>query len=228
MPFYIAAAIAAPLFGYASTKLRRVREFLFVGFVIFTGAYIGFTTIQPDDNLKAIVFAALSGLGFGGPIVLIIATVQLSTPHRLMTTATAVVVSARVVAGTIFTAIYSAALNARLTALPENVSRAAAQAGLPARSVPLFTQALLASNTTALSEVPGVTPTVIGLGIVALRQTFADALRVVFIIAAPFGVVACISCLFIGDMRSTMNYHVDAPVEHLHAKANHSKTETRV
>jgi hypothetical protein len=40
-------------------------------------------------------------------------------------------------------------------------------------------------------------------------------------IAAPFGALACIACFFLGDMKAVMNYHVDAPVEDLHAKHHH-------
>lgn len=68
-------------------------------------------------------------------------------------------------------------------------------------------------DTVTLDEVPGVTPTIIALCIRALRQAYADSLRVVFIIAVPFGVVACIASCFLGDLSETMNYHVDAPIE---------------
>jgi hypothetical protein len=40
----------------------------------------------------------------------------------------------------------------------------------------------------------------------------------VYIIEAPFGVVACLACFFLGDLKSVMNYSVDAPVEDLRAK----------
>ena len=70
----------------------------------------------------------------------------------------------------------------------------------------------------ALAKVPGVTPAAIAQGARALQQAYADAIRIIFIIAVPFGVVACITCCFLGDLKETMNYHVDAPVEELHAK----------
>ena len=108
------------------------------------------------------------------------------------------------------------------------MSRAVAQAGLPASSVPLFAKALLGGDATGLSKVPGVTPAIIQLGVSAFKQTFAYSMRVVFIIAAPFGALACLSCCFLGDLRSTMNYHVDAPMEKLHLKANRANPESSV
>lgn len=94
-PFWIACMISTVFYGYASTKLRTIRSPLFVGFFLFTAGLIGLATIQPSNGTRSIVFAGLAGLGFGGPLVLIIAGVQLSTPHHLIATATALTVSLR-------------------------------------------------------------------------------------------------------------------------------------
>ena len=78
-----------------------------------------------------------------------------------------------------------------------------------------------------MDSVPGVSPTIVTAALAALKQAFADSVRLVYIIAIPFGVIACIACLFLGDMRETMNYCVDAPMEALHAK-NYPKAESKV
>lgn len=185
---------------------------------------MGLCTIQPGDGFSQLAFCALAGFGFGAPLILIITGVQLSTPHRLIATATAVVTSSRAVAATMFTAIYSAALNTRLdTNLPNDIGKAALAAGLPASSLTAFIGALAGGDTAALAGIPGVTPAIIAAGVAGLKQAFADSIRVVYIIAAAFGAVACILCLFLGDMRKTMNYAVDAPVEELHAKHHHNQ-----
>ena len=207
------------LWGYASTKLRTIRAPLLFGFLIFTAGIVGLATLQPSDSTKAIVFAGLAGIGFGAPLILIIAGVQLSTPHHLIATATAVVTSSRAVAATVFTAIYAAALSTRLDKdIPSYTAKAALGAGLPASSLPAFIKALAAADTAALPKIPGVTPKIIAAGVAALKQAFADSIRVVYIIAAPFGALACIACFFLGDMHKTMNYRVDAPIEDLHAR----------
>lgn len=51
----------------------------------------------------------------------------------------------------------------------------------------------------------------------------ADSVRVVYMMAAPFGAVAVIAYFFFGDLSSTMNYRVEAPVGDLHAKKVHHK-----
>lgn len=187
-----------------------------------TGGLVGLATTQPGDSTKAIVFSGLVGLGFGAPLALIIAGVQLSTPYHLIATATALTTSTRAVAAAMFTAIYSAVVSNRLdNYIPSYVAKAAVRAGLPITSVPAFVEALASNNVTALPHIPGVTPLVIGSGVNALKHAFADGLRAVFMIAAPFGALACIACFFLGDMKAVMNYHVDAPMEDLHAKNHH-------
>jgi hypothetical protein len=192
--------------------------------LLFTSGMVGLATIQPNDSTNAIVFAGLAGLGMGGPLVLIVAGVQLSTPHHLIATATAVTTSSRAVSATIFTAIYGATLNTRLSKdIPSYVAAAAAKAGLPQSSLGAFIAALAGNNLAALPSIEGVTPTIISAGVAALKQAFADAIRAVYMIAVPFGAVACVACFFLGDLKSVMNYSVDAPVEDLHAKHHHDE-----
>ncbi len=211
------------LWGYWSTRLRTIRAPLFTGFFLFTAGIVGLATIEPGQSTNALVFAGLAGIGFGAPLILIISGVQLSTPHHLIATATAVTTSSRAVAATVFTAIYAAAFTTRLDKkLPNYVAKSAVEAGLSASKVPAFIKALTSQNSAALAAIPGVTPTIIGAALTALKQAFADSLRVVYLIAIPFGVIACLACLFLGNMGRTMNYKVDAPVEDLTAKHHRS------
>jgi len=222
MPFWVAGGISTIIWGYSSTRFRTIREPLFMGFLIFTAALVGLATVEPNDSTTACAMAGLAGFGFGAPLILIITGVQLSTPHSLIATATAVTTSSRAVAATVFTAIFAASLTERITAnVPSGVAGAAAKAGLPAASIPAFVAALAGNHPEALAKIQGVTPAIIALGVTALKQALADSIRVVYIIAAPFGALACIMCLFLGDLRKTMNYIVEAPVEELHAKRQH-------
>lgn len=219
LPYWIASAISTVIFGYCSTKFKTIRSPMLVGFIIFTCGFIGLSTIQPKDNFSAMAFVALAGIGFGSPLILVIAGVQLSTPHHLIATATAATTCSRAIAAAVFTAIFSAAFGARLEKyIPEYVSKAALQAGLPKSSLEAFIKALSSDNSAALKSISGVNLEIINSGVSALKQAYADGLRVVFIIAVPFGVLACIASLFLGDLRKAMNYGVDAPMESLHAK----------
>ncbi|RFU27530.1 hypothetical protein B7463_g8817, partial [Scytalidium lignicola] len=220
--FWISGMIGTLIYGWFGTRFRTIREPMFVGFLFFTAGIVGLATIEPGQSFKSLAMCAISGFGFGAPLMLVVAGVQLSTPQSLIATATAVTTSARSLASTTFTAIYTTALNNRLNVkLPNYVGKAATLAGLPAASLPAFIAALSAGNSTALQQVPGLTPAITKAGSAALKQAWADSLRVIFIIAAPFGVVALVACCFLGDLRKTMNYRVEAPVENLHVKHQH-------
>ncbi len=223
-PFWVAGGVSALVWGFWSVKARSIRVPLFAGFFIFTAGIVGFATIQPEDSTRACIFAGLAGIGFGAPLVLIIAGIQLVTPHTLIATGTSLAIASRAVSSSVFTAIYAASLTERLEPnIISYVGKAALSAGLPATSVQAFVAALASDNTAALTKIPGVTPSIIEVSVNALKQAFADSIRVVFIIAAPFGALACLLCFFISDLSSEMDYRVDAPIEDLHARRRLAK-----
>lgn len=217
--FWAGCIIGSVLFGYWSTKFKTIRAPLAGGFFIFTCAMVGFSTIQPGHSVNAIAFATMSGFGFGVVLILVVAGVQLCTPHSLIATATAVVTTARASAGAIAIAMYAAVFRTRIEEkLPAHIAEAAMTNGLSPDSVPGFVAAFLSNDTTVLSNTTGVTTSLIAASVVAMKQAYADSLRIVFIMAVPFGVVALIACYFLADINKLMNYGVDAPVEALHAK----------
>lgn len=220
-PFWLCGGASTIIWGLWSVKVKSIRVPLCTGFLIFTVGIVGLTTIQPNDSTRACILAGLAGIGFGAPLVLIIAGIQLATPHAHIATGTALAITSRAVASAVFTAIFSAALSERLEPnIVSHVSKAALSAGLPAFSVKAFVQAIAGNDKAALAQVQGVTGPVIAAGIAALKQAFADSIRIVFIIAAPFGAVACLLCFFLDDQSMEMNYRVDAPVEDLHARSH--------
>lgn len=202
---------------------------MFAGFLILTGGVVGLATVQPEGSLNSLAFAAMAGIGFGAPLVLVVAGVHLSTPHDLIATATGLTCATRALAATVSTAIFAAALTSRLNSnLPGYTANAALGAGLPASSLEAFLKDLLSGDTAALSSIDQVTPAIIHTAQKAMYQAYADGFRIVYIIAAPFGAVACIVSLFLGNLKKVMTYRVDAPVEKLHAKSKGDHVEVVV
>ena len=225
--YYIAVLPGTLVFGYISTKMRSVREVLIVAFLINLGGLIGFATIQPSQNALPIAMAAVQGFGFGGLLSQIIAAAQVSVPHNYIATASAVTIICRALASTVATSIYSTAVNSRLESyIPTYVAEAAVSAGLRADLVPPFITALTSGNINAIP--PQATPQIIAGGLTALKQAYADGLRVVPIIAAPLGLTAILLCCFMGSLKESFTYHVDAPVEELHAKRVHDNFPSEV
>ncbi|KAG8410244.1 hypothetical protein J3459_017236 [Metarhizium acridum] len=169
-PFWMASGLCPLFWGYWSIKAKSIRVPLSAAFLIFTGGIVGFATIQPDDSLGTWFFAGVSGIGFGGPLILIITGIQLATPHVLIATATALAVTTRAVSVAVFTVILSIAFTERLQPnIVSQVSTTALKAGLPAPSVVVFVAALAAKDMAALRYIQGVTPQIIAAGIQALR-----------------------------------------------------------
>ncbi|KAB5576271.1 putative siderophore iron transporter [Coniochaeta sp. 2T2.1] len=224
MPWWVMTLLSTAIWGVWSSKSRDIKKPLLVGFAILTGGTVGFATLQPGQSINALAFAAVSGLGFGAPVILILTGVQLAIPAKLIATATAVATSSRALGATMFTAIYTAAMTSRLPGyLADYVTKAAIGAGLPPSSLPMFIPALAGGDMEAVAGVPGVSPVIIEAGVAAMQQAYADAIRIVFIIAAAFSAAGFVAVFFIGDLTPEMDYRVDAPVEDLHASHHHDK-----
>ncbi len=56
------------------------------------------------------------------------------------------------------------------------------------------------------------------MAMAAMKQAYADSLRIVYFIAVPLGVVACLADFFLVDPTKSMKYRVDVPVENLIAR----------
>ena len=226
MPFWLVSMVTGLIYGFASTRLKTIRLPLLLGFLVFTAGIVGYATIQPSQSTNSIVFAGVAGAGLGAPLVLILSGVQLSVPHHLIATATAITTSSRATGVTIFTSIFVNAFNNRLQKrLPAYVSKAVLSAGLPSSSLGPFLDALSSGGKTELSEIPGVNRKVVAAGLLAQTQAYADSIRLVYIIASAFGILACLLCFLLGEVRSKMDYRVDAPVEVLHPKG-HRRTSS--
>jgi hypothetical protein len=225
LPLFAIAGALTLAYGWASSYFRDIKYTLFVGFVFYTAGIVGLATVQPGQSGVALGTISLAGVGLAGPLILILTGVQLAVPHHLIATATAMVVSCRTLAGSIFTAAYSTALSNRLnTYIPSYLAAAVAQAGLPPSSIGPFIGAFASHDQAALAQIPGVTQAVLGAAGGAFQQAFADGVRVVYEIAAPFGAVACILCLLLPSFKDIMDHKVEAPLEDVHK--HHKNEET--
>ena len=219
LAYWLGSGVVTVVWGFLAQRLRSIRLPLGIAFLILTAGVAALASIQPGDSGVSIGASIIAGVGFGGPLILIIAGVQLATPRHYIATATAITTSTRAVAATVFTAIYAAAYRDRITVkLPAYVAAAALKAGLPPASLKPFLGAFLTEDTAALAKIPGLSPTVLGAAATAFKHAQADSIRVVYIIAAPFGLLAVIACFFMSSLSKSMNYVVDHPIEELHAK----------
>jgi hypothetical protein len=159
-------------------------------------------------------FNILSGIGQSGPLTLLVALVQFTAPHAFLSTATGLAFSARAIGGAFGSAVLDAIINGKLasTYAPQ-VSTAALQAGLPAKSVPALLEAL--SKGAGLAEVPGINAVIQGKVIVASEWAYAHAYRLAWASIVPFVALALIAVVCLKGVKELMTEKVEATVEHV-------------
>jgi hypothetical protein len=122
-------------------------------------------------------------------------------PDEVIATITAATVSIRVVGSSIGFAVYFNVLQNKLTSiLPVNVGTAVAQAGLPPAQIPTFLEAFLGQT----GSLAGYAPAVLLAATNALKDSYVEAFRMVYLVSIAFGASAIIACLFLGDIKKFM------------------------
>lgn len=115
---------------------------------------------KSGDNL-VMGALAVGGVGFSAPLVLLNMVVQLSAPPELIASVTALVASARALAGSFGSAVVVAIQSNKFAArMPELVAPAALQAGLPESSLASLISTMFVSPA-AITAIEGVTPQVV-------------------------------------------------------------------
>lgn len=196
----------------------------------FSGAL---ACINPTNPKLGAALGTISGLGVGGvllPAATIAITVRyrsvlplvnhklkklmfLNSPDDLIATVVALALSIRVIGGSIGFTIYYNVYTTKLTEkLPEYIARYATDAGMSPESVANFTLAYLTSRTAAMN-ISGVTPQILAAASLGSKWAYSDALKYVWYISIPFGVLATISSFLIVNIESYMTNRIAARIK---------------
>lgn len=137
-------------------------------------------------------------------------TTALACPDNYIGTTGALSLSSRFLGGSVGTAIYFNVFNTKLKqSLPLLVGEAAVKAGLSKKSVVPLVEAMAQANFQTLApQVPGVTPQVLQATIYARQWAFAAALKYVWYTTIPFGIVSCLCCLALPNIKKYMTNRV--------------------
>lgn len=158
--------------------------------------------------------ASTAGLGQSGPLTLLVAAVQFTSPHAFLSTATGLAFSARAIGGAFGSAVLDAIINGNLAShYAPAIESAAIGAGLPAGSVPALLTALASGETAAISSVKGIDGAVLAAVTTASKNVYAKAYRLAWASIVPFVVIAivCVACL--KGVKELMTEKVEASVE---------------
>lgn len=151
-------------------------------------------------------------MGQAGPLTLLVALVQFTAPHAYLSTATGLAFSARALGGAFGSAVLNTIINSKMSSsYATAVSSAATEAGLPASSIPALLAAFAAGE--GFSQIPGISPAVLGAASHASQETYAAAYRLAWSSIIPFVVLALVAIAFLKGVKELMTEHVEATVE---------------
>lgn len=184
---------------------------------IFLIATICFANIRPSWSTPQIVFTVLSGIGTSGPLTLLVAAVQFTSPHAFLSTATGLAFSARAIGGAFGSAVINAIINGRLNSHYANdVASAAISAGLPASSVAELLEAMEGgtfSSTYTGEKIPGANESIMNAAWQASYWSYAKSYRLGWWSVVPFVALALASVACMRGVKELMTEHVEATVE---------------
>jgi hypothetical protein len=172
-----------------------------------------YAVITPSWNHAQYGINVLSGFGQSGPLTLIVALIQFTSPHAFLSTATGLGFSARAIGGAFGSAVLDAIINGRLKSYGTKVGNAAVAAGLPESSVPALLSAL--ATGAGLPDVPGINATIIDKTVDASHWEYAHAYRLAWASIIPFVVLALVGIWFLKGVKELMTEKVEATVEHV-------------
>jgi predicted secreted protein len=181
------------------------RELLVISSVMMTAGVGALAAVDQNSRNLGIGMSFLGGLGVGGIIVPAAIILTIVSPDEVIATVTAITLSIRLIGGSIGYAIYFNIFQTKVTAvLPINVGLAVAKAGLPLTEIPAFIRALVAQNATALATIQGLTPTILLVAEEAVKVSYTEGFRKIYLVSIAFGGAAILSSLFLGDIRKYM------------------------
>jgi hypothetical protein len=214
LSYQIPSLLFSLVVTFYSTYYKDMRTPLVFTYAIFLIATIGYACIKPTWNVGQIALTVLMGIGTSGPLTLLVACVQFSSPHAFLSTATGLAFSARAIGGAFGSAVINAIINGRLNSHYANdVGSAAVAAGLPSSSVPDLLAAMLAGS--GAGEVNGVTPRILSVAWDASHWSYAHAYRLGWWSVVPFVVLATVAVACLKGVEQLMTEKVEATVEHV-------------
>jgi hypothetical protein len=159
-------------------------------------------TVNQHTPALAIGLSFLGGLGVGGLVQPTGTILTIISPDELLATIVSACISIRLVGGTIGYAVYFNVLQNILTeVMPVKVGLVALEAGLPFNQLKDLIIALTFQNTTALAE---YSPAVLVAATEAVKDSYVEGFRMIYLVSIAFGGSAVIASLFLGDIREYM------------------------
>ena len=154
--------------------------------------------------MATLLTAACSSAVVGSTFML-----QLGVRHENLGIATSLLSAVRVAGGAIATAIYSSILNNQLISnIQSTVARDLDKAGVPISDIQETIEALLQGSGSS-PVLQSLSPVILDIAKFELKQAFARAFRVVYLVSIAFGVLGTICAAFSLDVSHLMTVDID-------------------
>ncbi|KAK0354529.1 hypothetical protein LTR91_005910 [Friedmanniomyces endolithicus] len=215
LAFFVTSGVVAPCVGWYTRRTKDLKYPLIGGWLLVLIGFIILTTATESSNYTSIGGLFIAGFGFSVPLALLFAVAQLATPRHLLGLTTGQLIAARGAGQTVGAAVLAAVYNAKVeVVLPDEVSTAALNAGLPLSSVPAFLTALTSGNATALSSIPGATSAIIEVASAAAKHAYVESFHYGWYTALPFAIIALLSVFLLDGkkIKAQMTWLVERPV----------------
>jgi hypothetical protein len=202
--------------GLLSVWKGHNKELLLGACILMTAFGGSLACLTPENPKTAVALGTICGFGVGGVLVPAATIAITVSPDQLISTTVALALSIRVVGGSIgYSIYYNVFLNKLTPTLPAYIGRYAVAAGLPESSAVDFVTTYLTAPAN-ISSVAGVTPAVLAGAVEASRWANAYALKYVWYVSIPFGVLACVACACLGSIEKYMTNRIAAVNRPMH------------
>lgn len=196
--------------GLLSVWKGHNKAILLFSCILMTAFGGALACLTPENPKTAVALGTICGFGVGGVLVPAATIAITVSPDHLIATTVALALSIRVVGGSIgYSIYYNIFLNKLTPALPAYIAQYAVAAGLPESSAVDFVTTYLTAPAN-ISNVAGVNPAVLLGAVQGSRWAYAYALKYVWYVSIPFGVLACIACALLGDIAKYMTNRIAA------------------
>ncbi|KAJ4263814.1 hypothetical protein NW762_005847 [Fusarium torreyae] len=163
-------------------------------------------SLSPDRWANTIAFGLIACTAVGYIENVAVTGVTLLWEPQDIGLATGVLGSIRALGGAVAQALYTSVLSNELAKkLPEYVTPAATESGLPAKSLPSLFEAITAGD---YSTVPGINKDIIASVGAAVVKAYANSLHVVFYATIPFSCIMLAAACLVPDVKKFLTHNV--------------------
>ncbi|KAF3309630.1 hypothetical protein TWF173_010719 [Orbilia oligospora] len=215
LPFNFLSIVGSFGAGAIMGKTKEAKTLVVASFVLFLVGSGLMAVMQPHINFAAWFFpTAILGMAVGASTLVLAVVVSLCTPNEYIAHAMSLLASSRAFGGSIGITIFEQIFSSKeKDILPGKISTAVLDAGLPSGSLEEFLIGSEHGITSALLNIPGVSPVVLEAGSSAMVQGLADSYRFIWYSLIPFAFVTLVLAFFLTSTKAQMTRQVAAGIK---------------